>query len=238
MSSLLSYVPLSLMYTLAKDGWGRVRGWNRRVSPAERLALRQKWKPLFEDEIRKNHAKRLRRDVIIRDMRRIDDYPNLDGPQKGISPWFRLGLVGVYHRGIVVAHDWDKLTKDANTGQWRFTDYKAGEEGDIKVLRASYIPFDNIEAVQWEGDEYYSYPHVYCHFHRKNGPYDKSVYCQEYEIEDYFPPQYSEVATLDDVIKTSRKLGVSSSAFHNRENIFKRLYRKVQRTEKPFRAIR
>lgn len=55
-------------------------------------------------------AKRLRSklimDVIIRDMERIDSYPESSDKNKGISPWFKAGLMGTYHKGIQVGLNW------------------------------------------------------------------------------------------------------------------------------------
>jgi hypothetical protein len=38
------------------------------------------------------------------------------------------------------------------------------EEGDLKGFIVARIPFDWIVKVDWEGDEYYGPPHVYCRF--------------------------------------------------------------------------
>jgi len=32
------------------------------------------------------------------------------------------------------------------------------------------IPYENIESVDWEGDRYYSVPHIYCYFAFKGQP--------------------------------------------------------------------
>jgi hypothetical protein len=115
---------------LGKSQFGR-----RKLSAAEIVELRKKWKGEFEPRIWEWHQKKLREDVIIRDMKRFDSYPDLDEKAKGISPWFRAGLVGTYHRGIQVGLSWDTLTKHGKDDRWRRTNYKAGETGDIKVLR-------------------------------------------------------------------------------------------------------
>ena len=96
-------------------------------------------------------------------MRRIENYPDAND-KKGISPWFRVSLVGTYHRGIQVGLRWTDLTMHSDGENYRRTNYKAGEKGDIKALLIGLIPFEDIENIDWEGDEYYDYPHIYCYF--------------------------------------------------------------------------
>ena len=70
------------------------------------------------------------------------------------------------------------------------------------------VPFEQIEAVEWGGDEYYSFPHIYCYFDAKNKqPYEELVLCAENKHDDQ-PPWYSEVAKYEDALKRSRKLGI------------------------------
>ena len=40
--------------------------------------------------------------MIVRDVDRVDDYPDGDTKGKGISAWFKVELLGTYHRGIEV----------------------------------------------------------------------------------------------------------------------------------------
>jgi hypothetical protein len=168
----------SFAYTLVKDTWALVRGRRRNLSPSKVVDLRKKWKAEFESKIWETHKKSLRDDVIIRDMKRIDSYPDLDPEAKGISPWFRVGLVGTYHRGILIGHGGHTLTKH-DGGHWRFTNYKAGEKGNIKVLMISSIPYENIDNVDWDGDEFYHFPHIYCFFDHKKMPYEHTAFYTE-----------------------------------------------------------
>ena len=109
---MIDFLAPGLVYSLIKDGFGVLLRRRRRLRPSETLELRQKWKPLFEAEVRKTYREKLRRDVIIRDMKRIDAYPELD-ETRGISPWFRVGLVGTYHRGILIGLGWEALTRSS-----------------------------------------------------------------------------------------------------------------------------
>ena len=204
---MLEYFTLSFAYQLAKDGYARFKGAQRRLSPSEILELRTKWKPQFEKYIWENHSKKLRSDVIIRDVKRLDKYPDVDENEKDISPWFRLGLVHTYHRGIMVAHGWGGLVKDGDG--WRYPDYKAGECGELKVLKIGSIPYENIEQVDWDGDEYYGYPHIYCWFNNNKEPYEHTGIYEKHEpITEGALPWYKEIGDIEDVRRRSKAHGL------------------------------
>lgn len=108
--------------------------------------------------------------------------------------------MATYHKGIQVGLRWGKLTMDKTTNKWRYTNYESGENGDIKVILIGYIPYENIEAVDWDGDEYYAFPHIYCYFNTKRKePYERLVFCEEKHLDDF--PFYSEVPDYDTVHK-------------------------------------
>jgi hypothetical protein len=204
---MIEWITGSLAYSAAKDLARYLLGRKRRLTPSQVVELRSKWKPQFEKYLGEINRKELRSDVIVRDMKRLDAYPDLDENEKGISPWFRLGLVGTYHRGILVAHGWGTLTKDEDA--WRYTDYKAGERGDLKVLLISSIPYENIEQVDWDGDEYYGYPHIYCWFNNKKVPYERTAIYEKHEpIVEGALPWFKEVADVEDVRRRSKKHGL------------------------------
>jgi len=196
----------SLAYTLIKDLVAWVRGRRRRLTPSEVVQLRAKWKAEFEKEIGHRTRKGLGRDVIIRDVKRVDKYPHADDEGKGISSWFRVGLVGTYHRGILALLNWGTLTRTA-TGEWRFTSYKDGERGDIKVALIGYIPYENIEHVDWRGDEYDNKSMIFCHFDTKKGePYEEIAFCEKRMLDDF--EYYTKIAEYEVVRKASIKAGV------------------------------
>jgi hypothetical protein len=204
---ILELLAPSFIYTVGKDLVKKLAGRKRRLTPSEVMALRSKWKPQFGQHISDDYREKLRPDVIIRDMKRLDKYPDLDENEKGISPWFRLGLVGTYHRGILVALSWGTLTKDEDG--WRYTDYKGGERGDLKVILISSIPYENIEQVDWDGDEYYGYPHIYCWFNNKKVPYEHTaIYVRHEPIVEGAVPWFEEVADIEDVRRRSKKHGL------------------------------
>jgi hypothetical protein len=197
------------LYSVSKDIWAAIFSRQKKRSASQVVELRKKWKAEFEPRVWDAHKKQLRRDVVIRDMERIDNYPDIDDNKKGISPWFRVGLVGIYHRGIQIGMGWETLTKDSKSERWRNTDYKAGETGDIKVLLIGLIPFENIDNVDWDGDEYYGYPHIYCLFSFRKEPYEHIGYYKQTAPPDGLP-FYTEVAKYNDVRRLSKKRGIVS----------------------------
>jgi hypothetical protein len=112
------------LYSLGKDVWARIFSRRRKLSTSEVVELRKKWKAEFEPRIWDTHKNKLRQDVIIRDMKRIDNYPDIDDNNKSkkCSPWFRAALVGTYHRGIYVGQTWEKSWPDklGQLDKWSF----------------------------------------------------------------------------------------------------------------------
>jgi len=65
-------VPLpGFLYSLLKDVASWALAWvrGRRLTPAEVLRLRDKWKSEFEEQIYQRRKQKLREDVIIRDVK-------------------------------------------------------------------------------------------------------------------------------------------------------------------------
>lgn len=175
------------------------------ASNAELVLHREKMRREFDKQLSALNAKKLRTDVIIRDVDRVDGYPDIDEREKGISPWFRSGLFDLYTKGIRVGLRIGKLT--ACQGGYRYTNYNGGEAGDIKVFLLGEIPYDSIVAVNWDGDEYYDYPHIYCHFSYEEGPYERLVYCEKIDM-GHGHVHYSDIAEYKDVAENSKTSGI------------------------------
>lgn len=71
------------------------------ITPQEILALRAKWKPQFSEWLLTHNHKKLRTDVIVRDLKRMDNYPDT-AEGKGISAWFRSAVIDTYEKGIML----------------------------------------------------------------------------------------------------------------------------------------
>ncbi|WP_131522929.1 hypothetical protein [Nitrobacter sp. Nb-311A] len=196
-----------IFITVCTGGWRWWRARRRRLTPQETLAIRSKWKPLFVEWLRNQRHQKLSTEVIIRDLRRIDNYPDTK-EGKGISAWFRIGLIGNYERGIMLSCGIYELVYDANEEVY-YSPAK-GARGNTKVTLTGYVPYENIETVDWDGDQYYSYPHIYCYFDRKHKqPYEKLSFCERGNLDEHV--FYSEIISFESVRRETKKRGIKSS---------------------------
>lgn len=173
-------------------------------TPGELIKHSQELKKKFEAEVFKCRRDNLRKDAIIRHVNRLDSYPDVDPDSKGISPWFRVGLLDTYHKGIYIALRFGTLSEGPDG--WRYTNYKKDEKGDIKVYMIGKIPYEFIEGVDFDGDEYYYFPHIYCHFANKGEPYAEIVFCEEVDM-GHGHLYYRKVATYKEVSENSARWG-------------------------------
>lgn len=163
-----------------------------RLAVEQKIAARDKWRPVFEKFFWDNAQRDFQGDAIIHDVGRMDIYPQLDDG-KGISSWFRVGLIGTYHRGVLVGFRWTNIIKQSN-GTWKETPTETVGE---KVALVGAIPYELIESVNWDGDDYYNKPHIFCHFDYKGEPYEEVFYATEGRLEHpsiKHPPFYTKVA--------------------------------------------
>ena len=148
----------------------------KKKDPKEILQCRTKMKKeISEGFYRWHKAGNTRDEIIVRDLNRMDNYPDFDNSTKGISPWFRVGYKGLYTRGIEVFLSMP-MHASLKDGKWELS--HDGQEGGKLAYQVGRIPFENIVSIDWDGDEYYGYPHFYCSFSNKRQPYEKIVYCE------------------------------------------------------------
>jgi hypothetical protein len=208
MFELLPLSLVSFLYRLAQDIASVWRQRKRRLSAAEKLELRNKWKPEFEHWIAERRRRQLRSDVIVRHVRRMDEYPEIVDT-RGIASWFRVGLLDTYHRGILLGMQWAELVRDKQSGEWRLANHAAEEKPEIRCMLVGYVPFEAIESVDWEGDEYYGFPHIYCHFDGpKRQPYEKLAFCELRYLDDH--EYWTEIAEMKPVLRLTRKRRIKS----------------------------
>lgn len=170
-------------------------------TPSERVKHHDSLRDRFKEEINRCRTQNLRRDVIIRHVNRMDDYPNTDG-KKGISSWFKAGLLDTYHMGIVVGLGWEGLIEEP--GGWRKADYKAGEDERETLMLAGEISYDFIESLNIDGDEYYNLPHIFCHFANRGEPYERLYYAERVDM-GYGHKYWREIVSHKEVLRNTKK---------------------------------
>jgi hypothetical protein len=155
---------------------GIVRWWRRRrsrVGSAERIVRRLATKENIEQNLPSKSKWGNRGDATVRDVYRVDDYPNTDGRTRGISSWFKVELKDLYHRGIEVFIGIEYIQLDERRKTWRSV---RKSDADLKGFIVGRIPFDWIAEIDWDGDEYYGGPHIYCRYIGKHKqPYEDIV---------------------------------------------------------------
>jgi hypothetical protein len=166
-------------------------------TPSERVRHHEALRFQFRAEIDRCRAEKLRTDVIIRHVNRLDDYPNAK-ERPGISPWFKVGLLDTYHKGIVVGLGWHGMI-DTSNGP-RLADYAGGEEREFNAMLTGEIPFDFIESMNERGDEYYYLPHIFCHFASRGEPYERLFYTVKQDMgHSHF--HWREIASYEEVAR-------------------------------------
>tara|TARA_R110002049_G_scaffold61248_2_gene163390 strand:- start:2946 stop:3548 length:603 start_codon:yes stop_codon:yes gene_type:complete len=157
----------------------------------ELIKHNEKFRKEFESQIEQRNQRKLRKDVIIRRINRAKEYPNLSSKNKGISPWFRADLLETYHRGVKIGLAVESLVEVE--GGYRKSRTGENNPDEIKAYLVGKIPYEYIESVNFDGDEFYGYPHIFCHFANKGEPYEELVYCIEHDM-GHGHTYYSEIA--------------------------------------------
>ncbi len=165
----------------------QVVGWLirkfRPPDPAEITKQRLKWKRAIEIKIPAVLGQVLYGRAIVRDVKRLDTYPDVETPKRGISPWFRVELANLYHRGILVVLRGEHLVFDESIQDYRRMELREEPDEGVQTVFAylvGKIPFEHIVDIDWEGDEYYPEPHFYCRFWGKGKePYQAVSYYVE-----------------------------------------------------------
>lgn len=195
----------TLIYNVLKDLTAWLRKRFSKPDPAETVRERASRKREFEENLRWIDDMDAYGEAIVRDISRVDSYPDIEQERKGISPWFRVGLIGLYHRGVEVGLRIEGLKYEPEHEAWRYSNYKGNEESDLSAFLIGRIPFEWIVDVDWEGDEYYGIPHIYCRFRsRRKEPYEELLFCEKRKTP--YRPIYSKVASYDEVQKLSKKM--------------------------------
>ncbi len=205
---MLEFIAPGFIYNVLKDLYGILVRRRRRLTPQQIVELRQKFKDEIEPVVRETQRRGEYVEVVIRDMKRFDEYP--DTPKrlgKRIPSWFKVELVGTYHKGIQVGLRGEELVHCPSG--WRFVDYNT-ERGTTAILIGE-IPYERIERIDWRSDSVLELPSIYCYFDASDStPYDRRVFGLE-RTHTLGWKYYVEAATLDDVKANTKKAGIQVS---------------------------
>ena len=196
-----------VVWSSISAGWQFWRSLKRRLSPQKTLTLRAKWRPLFTEWLQLHNYKKLRTDVIIRDIKWMDSYPKTT-ETKGSSAWFRSGVIDTYEKGIMLGLGTYELVYDEQKDVYYYP--PNGKRGNTRLTFTGFVPFKNIESVDWDGDQYYSYPHIYCHFDGKDKqPYERLSFCERRTSDKH--TYFTEIVPLEEVRRETKRRGIKSS---------------------------
>lgn len=151
-----------------------VNVFNQRSATVARVKRRLAMKRKIEKEFA---GQRKGREVIIRNVHN-DSYPEQEWDNPGFYPWYKLEYCRLYHKGISFYSSIVDVHVHQN-GSWELPEYKDPlPEGSVKVTAYGMvnIPFDNIVDCDFEGDEYYPFPHIYCEFNNMGQPHEEIWY--------------------------------------------------------------
>jgi hypothetical protein len=196
---------LSPLYALLKDGISWISRRFEKPDPVELLKKRQEWRQKFESYFKGEEFEHayIYGSAIIREVSRMDAYPDCDEREKGISPWFKVEVKGLYHRGVEVFLRIITLKHEEEHEGWRYAHHE--EEGAFNAFLVGRIPFDRIKYVNWDGDEYYYFPHIYCDFlGRPKEPYEELLFFVKQEVGE--TTYFTEIADYKSVKRLSKKL--------------------------------
>jgi len=179
----------------------------RSLSPEARIAARDKWRPIFQEYFHESARKNFLGDAIIHDVNRLDHYPETSDT-KGISSWFRVGLMGTHNRGILLGLEWICLEEE----EGKLKKSKNPEDPEtIKAILLGEVPYEAIESVNFDGDEFYNKPHIFCHFDHNGEPYERLFYGTQNQLDPKFPYYYTEVMIYNPNKKSKLKFWDRSS---------------------------
>lgn len=135
-------------------------------------------KKLTHSEIKHKYDKFIHSESIIHS---IDDfaYPDIDENSIGISSWFKIELYDFYFNGLEVILAVEECIIDEQ-GYWDIVEYndnlRKNNYETRHALVIGRIPYENIIDYDFDGDEFYGCPHIYCDFKNNGEPYEEIKY--------------------------------------------------------------
>jgi hypothetical protein len=104
-------------------------------------------------------------------------YPNSNEPDVyGEYEWFRVEILRLYHTGVEFIN-MVKQIQFFEDNTWEFINDSSEIKGEkINVFEIGQINFQDIIEYNLKGDEFYTYPHIFCRFKYKGTPFERVYY--------------------------------------------------------------
>lgn len=148
--------------------WGLIVRAKKKLSkqsPEKMRGHRLALKSEFEEKLASLDELGSRCDAIVLNERDKSAYLKPVVSHRGIGPsnWFKVEVRGLYQNGVEVILDTVGLRINHASGEWSFAQ---GEKTDDHYfgLKVGRIPFSGIITLDWSGDEYHPFLHMYCRF--------------------------------------------------------------------------
>ena len=202
------------LHEIVRPVFAKRKGW-RAKDGAKVIEARKKWKPIIDERLAEVWRNKLGSDVTVRDVRRLSEYPESKDGGKRPSAWFRAGLVGTNQGHALLLRGWISLDREVIDFLQldHFADEAARMDGAAALI--GYVPFEQIEDVDWTGDDYSSRSTLYLHFDAAEGPYSRVVICRQRteQIGQQQHEWYSEIVDREKYRDAVSKLGITDNNF-------------------------
>jgi len=155
----------------------------RRASPEALLSKRQKWKEELGEKLPARDEYGTRGEAIIRDVARMDVYPDVEHSFLHGSSSFKVEVKNVYDKGLEVFIAMGSRIVRGPGGKW-IRDDRAAADKSTFVLPVGRIPGELIESIDWDFDRVECLPQIFCRFEGVRGsPFEDVVWYRRSEFE-------------------------------------------------------
>lgn len=122
--------------------------------------------------------------ALLRDIKRQDRYRPDQETSYGGSGWSVVEIKDLYFNGLEVYDaPWKYVEYSEVFERWQ--EVATPTTTSIMAIIVGRIPFSNIVRINWEGDEFYAYPHIYCRFNGvTHTPYEEIVLYKQMSDDD------------------------------------------------------
>lgn len=190
---------LSFFYSLSKDVFAFIRR-RRSIPPQTVLERRKRWQVEFGEERYRCWNEKLRDDIILVNINKMSDY--IDEKRESKNAYFRLSLMQANTSHCLIYLN--KIRIVNKNGKWKES---LEDTNDMQeVYLCGELPYEYVEEVYWHGDDFYTFPIVYCHFWGvMGGPFKRLAYYRLAYEDARFPERYIKAFDYKEIKRPTRR---------------------------------